>query len=221
MDYQVSLLMTRFVTHDTKSFVVTKPDGFAFEPGQGVTLALDHPDWQVEERPFTPTSLPTDEVLEFTIKGYPEHQGVTRELHRLVPGDHLLMSKPFGTIRYRGPGVFIAGGAGVTPFLSIVRHLAAARDLEKHSLLFSNQRTADIICEKELRHYFGDASRFTCTRKSGTGYDSQRIDKEYLRTHVGDLDQKFYVCGPPAFVEEVNAALTELGADAEALVFEN
>lgn len=221
MDYQVSLLMSRFVTHDTRSFVVTKPAGFEFQPGQGVTLALDHPDWRSEERPFTPTSLPGEDVLEFTIKGYPEHQGVTRELHRLSPGDNLLMSKAFGTIRYQGPGVFIAGGAGITPFLSILRYLAAAGDLEKHSLMFSNQRTADIICEKELRHYFGNAARFTCTRKSGTGYDSQRIDKEYLRTHVADLDQNFYVCGPPEFVEAINTALTELGADAEALVFEN
>jgi hypothetical protein len=136
MDHQVTLLMSEFVTRDVQRFILTRPEGFAFEPGQGVELAIDHPDWRGEGRPFTPTSLEEDRVLEFTIKGYPDHEGVTKALHGLQPGAGLIMSEPFGTNRYKGRGVLIAGGAGVTPFIAILRRLARDDGLDGHALLF-------------------------------------------------------------------------------------
>jgi len=125
MVHRTTILMTQFVTHDVKRFIVKKPETFNFTPGQGVELVVEEDKWREEEgRPFTPTCLVEDEVLEFNIKRYPDHKGVTDKLHTLKPGDSLLMSAPFGTISYKGPGVFIAGGAGVTPFLAIFRQLA-------------------------------------------------------------------------------------------------
>ena len=130
--------MTEFVTHDVKRFIVSKPNGFNFRPGQGVELAVNEPDWAEQAHPFTPTSLPQDHILEFTIKGYPEHNGVTKRLHSLTSGDELLIGDPFGTITYHGPGTFIAGGAGITPFIAIFRDLAHDNRLKDHTLIFSN-----------------------------------------------------------------------------------
>lgn len=220
MDHPVSLLHTRFLTHDVRQFIVTRPDGFEFEPGQGVELAIDRDGWRVEGRPFTPTSLPDEPVLEFTIKRYPDHDGVTDELHRLDAGAGLLMSDPFGTIGYQGPGTFIAGGAGVTPFLAILRQLGAQQGLQGCSLLFSNRTPADVICEKELRHLLGDQLRLTCTDRSASGYDDRLIDRAYLEETVDDFDQHFYVCGPPQMVDDLEEALADLGADSERVVFE-
>jgi cytochrome-b5 reductase len=199
---------------------VTRPDGFSFQPGQGVELAIDSPRWKDEGHPFTPTSLPDDRVLEFTIKGYPEHEGMTRELHAVAPGTELLMSEPFGTITYQGPGVFIAAGAGVTPFIAILRDLANKGALDGHGMIFSNKTAADVICEKEFRHYLGSRCLLTCTRSEAPGCDRRRVDGDYLAEQVQDFDQHFYVCGPPGFVEAVNAALQSLGADPDGLVFE-
>jgi cytochrome-b5 reductase len=218
--HTVSLLMSGFVTHDVKRFVVSRPPGFSFEAGQGVELAINQPDWRDEGRPFTPTCLVDDKVLEFTIKGYPEHDGVTRELHSLSPGAELLMSEPFGTISYQGPGVFLAGGAGITPFIAILREQARADNLDRHTLIFSNKTPADIICEKELRSYLGERCILTCTESDAPGYAQQRIDKAFLAEHVDDFDQHFYVCGPPGFMDAVNGALEDLGADPQSLVFE-
>jgi cytochrome-b5 reductase len=212
--------MTELVTHDVRRFILRRPEDFSFEPGQGVEIALDQEGWREEGRPFTPTSLVGDGVLEFTIKAYPEHDGVTERLHRLGAGEALLMSEAFGTITYRGPGVFVAGGAGVTPFLSILRRLAADDALAGHSLLFSNKTRADVICEKELRFYLGDGCHLTLTGDEAPGYDHQRIDREYLSRVVDDFGQRFYVCGPPAFVDDLKAALVELGASPDGLVFE-
>jgi cytochrome-b5 reductase len=221
MNYSVSLLMSQFVTHDVKRFVVSKPEGFAVVPGQGVELAINRPGLSGEGRPFTPTGLAHDRVLEFTIKGYSDHPGVTQALHQLEPGTELLMSEPFGTISYQGPGVFIAGGAGITPFLAILRSLARAGELGGQTLIFSNKTPRDVICEKELRHLLGERCILTCTAEAAPGYEHRRVDRAFLEEKIQDFkQQRFYLCGPPPFMEAVNGALTALGATAESLVFE-
>lgn len=221
MNYTVDLLMSQFVTHVVKHFIVSKPPGFSVAPGPGVELAINRPGQSGQGRPFTPTGLAADRVLEFTIKGYADHaDGVTRLLHQLEPGAELLMSEPFGTISYQGPGVFIAGGAGVTPFLAILRDLARRGELGGQTLIFSNKTPRDVICEKELRHLLGERCLLLCTAVDAPGCEHRRVDRAYLQEKISDFDQRFYVCGPPPFMDAVNAALTGLGARAESLVFE-
>ena len=220
MNHTVTLLRSQFVTHDVKHFIVSKPDGFSIVPGQGVELAVNRPGLREQGRPFTPTGLAGDRVLEFTIKAYPDHAGVTQALHQLEPGAELLMSEPFGTIRYEGPGVFIAGGAGITPFLAILRDLAGKGELDRQTLIFSNKAPRDVICERELRHVLGERCILTCTGATAPGYENRRVDRAFLEEMVSDFTQRFYVCGPPPFMDAINAALTDLGARSESLVFE-
>ena len=216
----VTLLMSEFVTHNVKRFVVSRPPGFTFIAGQGVELAIRQPQWQDQPRPFTPTSLNDEGVLEFVIKRYTAHEGVTRELHNLSPGVELLLSEPFGTISYQGTGVFIAAGAGITPFIAILRERAIANNLSQNTLIFSNKTPADIICEKELRYYLGDRCILTCTATQAPGYEYGRVDKAFLVEKIDNFEQNFYVCGPPGFTQAVTGSLTELGADAKSLIFE-
>lgn len=220
MNHRVEILHTGFVTHDVRQFIVTRPEGLEHEPGQGVEIAIPREGWENEGRPFTPTSPPGEPVLELTIKRYPGHDGVTDRLHRLRAGAELTMSDPFGTITYRGPGTFIAGGAGVTPFLAILHRLADDGELGESDLHFSNKTPADVICDKELRHLLGDRCHLTCTHESGPGYDDRRIDRAYLDEAVGDFDRRFYLCGPPSFVDDVRSALLDLGASGDAIVLE-
>jgi len=220
MEHHATLLASQFITHDVKRLVLSRPKGFNFEPGQGVELAVNKPGWESEGRPFTPTSLPEEQILEFTIKGYPEHHGVTEQIHALQPGESLLMSDTFGTIQYHGPGTFIAAGAGITPFLAIIRRLAREGAMGGHSLLYSNKGPRDVIAEQELRHYLGERARFVCTRESDCHCEPQRIDKPFLQSAITDRAQRFYICGPPPFVEAITSALRELGAEPDALVFE-
>ena len=220
MNYSVDLLMSQFVTHDVKRFIVSKPAGFSFVPGQGVELAINRAGLSDQGRPFTPTGLADDRVLEFTIKAYADHGGVTQALHEHEAGAELLMSEPFGTISYQGPGVFIAGGAGITPFLAILRSLARTGELDRQTLIFSNKAPRDVICEKELRHLLGARCILTCTGEAAPGYAHRRVDRAFLQETIQDFKQRFYLCGPPPFMEAVSGALTELGASVESLVFE-
>lgn len=220
MSYTVEVLMTEFVTHDVRRLIVSRPEGFQYEPGQGVTLAVNESDWADRKRPFTPTNLADDRVLEFTIKTYPDHHGVTQKLHTLQPGAELLMSDAFGTLTYQGPGWFIAGGAGITPMMAMLRSLAAQGRLAEHGLIFANRTPADIICEREFGHYLGENCVFICEQADGMPYAEGRIDREFLAENIDSFGQHFYTCGPPKFDKAVQTALEDLGAEPDRLIFE-
>jgi len=220
MIHRATLLLSQPVTHDVRQFLFAKPAGFTFVPGQAVMMSIDRPGMEDEQRPFSPTSLTEDELLQFTIKRYPEHAGVTDKLHQLRPGDHVLLTEPTGDIAYKGPGLFIAGGAGITPFLAILRRLHQDGRLDGNSLLFSNKRHGDIIAEHELASYLGGNVTFALTREEAPGYLHRRIDTALLAELVHKLDQEFYVCGPLKFVRDVTKAIQELGAEVSQLVFD-
>lgn len=208
-------------THDVRKFRVEKPANYQFTPGQATDVAIDKDGWREEERPFTFTSLPAEDTLEFTIKSYSDHDGVTKQLTELSTSDVLLIGDPWGTIEYDGAGVFIAGGAGITPFLAILRMLAKSNDLAGHKLLFASKAERDIIARTELEGILPDGNLIhVLSDEDKPGYAHGMIDKHFLSAHIFDFDQRFYVCGPPPMMDSVLAALKDLGANPEALTFE-
>src|SRR4051812_7295035 len=112
-----------YITHDVKRFTVEKPRGCSFKAGQATDVSINKPEWKDEKHPFTFTSLNSWKELEFTIKIYREHNGMTNQLEKLQVGDELIIGDVWGAITYSGEGVFIAGGAGITPFIAILRQL--------------------------------------------------------------------------------------------------
>jgi len=218
--HSVTLLMTEFVTHDVKRFIVERPADYRFIPGQATELAIDAQGWRDRKRPFTFTSLDEDRVLEFTIKRYPEHEGVTAKLHALNPGDKLLIDEPWGTIQYHGMGVFLAGGAGVTPFIAILRRLWRDRKLTGNKLIFSNKTARDIILEPEFKEMLGDGFHPILTREKSAGCHHGRISKPYLEKTLTSFAQQFYICGPKQFVVDIRKVIEELGGSPSAIVLE-
>jgi ferredoxin-NADP reductase len=120
-EHIVKILKTEYVTHNVKRFTLSKPDSYKFKPGQATDIVINLPEWKEERRPFTFTSLNEWDHLEFTIKIYSDHNGVTNKLGTLLAGDELILHDIWGAIHYKGEGIFIAGGAGVTPFIAIFR----------------------------------------------------------------------------------------------------
>ena len=106
-DYKVKIINTEFVTHDVKSLEIKKPEGFSFIPGQAADVSINKPDLINEKRPFTFTGLNEWDYLQFTIKIYNEHNGVTKKIANLKSGDELIISAPWGSISYKGEGIFI------------------------------------------------------------------------------------------------------------------
>lgn len=218
---RVKILMTEFITHDVKRIVVEKPQEYEFLPGQATLLSIPEPKLENEFREFSFTSMNQDQILEFTIKAYSDHDGVTKRLHTLEPKDEIIIHEPFGTIEYQGKGVFLAGGTGITPFLAILRQLHKDNQLKGNTLIFSNKEAKDIILEKEFRHMFGDDLILTLTRAYAEGYEHGRITEEMIQKYVKDFDQKFYICGPDSFVLDLKNTLENMGVKEEDIVAES
>jgi ferredoxin-NADP reductase len=216
----VKIKTIKQVTHDVKSFRIEKPEGYRFVPGQATEVAINKEGWRDERRPFTFTSLNHEPTLEFTIKRYADHKGVTNQIHLLVPGDELILHDVWGAIEYKGPGYFIAGGAGITPFVAILRQLHKDNQITGNTLFFSNKTAADVIYEEELKNILGNQAINILSREKKEGYENGIINMDYLRSHVTDFSKHFYVCGPDKMISDINAVLEKLGAKPDLVVFE-
>lgn len=220
MEYIVKISEIENVTHDVKKFRLEKPRDYNFIPGQATEVSINKVGWQEERRPFTFTSLNESPYLEFVIKIYSDHPGVTNELNSLKPGDELIVGDVWGAIEYKGPGYFIAGGAGITPFIAILRQLKKDNGLEGNKLFFSNKTDSDIILQKELTNMLNDNVVYTITDEPSKAHHNGFINEQFLKEHVDDFRKHFYLCGPPKMIEALQQILAKLGASPEAVVFE-
>lgn len=216
----VKILETGYLNHDVKRFIVEKPPGFQFVSGQAVNISVNTPGWEEQMRPFNFTSLNEWPYLEFIIKIYRDREGVTNQLGKTNGGGELILHDVFGTITYKGPGVFIAGGAGVTPFISILRDLYIKDDLHGNKLILSNKSASDIILATELSYILERNFINIFTRQGIIGFTERRIDRNLLIDLIHDFSQHFYVCGSKNFVDQINGHLLSLGAKSEFIIFE-
>jgi len=220
MEKIVKILSIIPVTHNVNRYRLQKPEGYQFVPGQATEVSINKEEWKNEKRPFTFTCLNDDPYLEFTIKSYNDHNGVTNELSKLREGDELILREVWGAIAYKGEGYFIAGGAGITPFISIFRQLRKENKLDNNKLFFSNRTSEDIILKDEFDEMLKDNVHYTVTREKNTAYDNRYIDESFLRSEITDFTKQFYVCGPDKMVNDITEILKKLNADPESVIFE-
>lgn len=220
MTASVKILAAEPVTHNVRRYTLEKPPGYHFTPGEATELSIDAEGLCEDKHPFTFTALDSAETLEFTIKSYFDHDGMTKKLWDLVPGDKLVLRDPWGTIHYDGPGVFLAGGAGVTPFIAILRQLQHDDGLAGNTLIVSNRTEKDIILRQEFEAMKGLEVIWTVTGDPASELRHERIGKDFLKTEIADFSRNFYLCGPDPMVSELRATLKELGASSESVTFE-
>jgi ferredoxin-NADP reductase len=219
-EHFVKILSIEDVTHNVKRFTLTKPESYQFKPGQATDIVINLPKWKQERRPFTFTSLNDWDHLEFTIKIYDDHDGVTNQLGKLKVGDELILHDIWGAINYKGEGVFIAGGAGITPFIAIFRQLQKDKKLGNNKIIFSNRTSKDIILKDEFEKMLGDNFVNTLTQEKTEKYDNRIIDEDYLKEKIDNFSQYFYICGPDAMIESISGILQNLGVDKDKIVVE-
>ncbi|PWR01131.1 flavodoxin reductase [Meridianimarinicoccus roseus] len=221
MTHIATLRQIENVTHDTVRLDLTRPEGFRFTAGQAVDLSIQREGWRSEERPFTLTGSPDDpEWLEFIIKIYPDHDGVTRQIGQLTPGATLHLSAPWGAIRDAGPGLFVAGGAGVTPFVPILRARAEAGTLDGCHLVYANRGEADIILRRDWEAMAGLRTSFVVD-EAHSDLPQGPIDAALLRRLLDAAPRRAYLCGPPGMMEALPPVLAELGLPEGALIAED
>ncbi|MBN9484041.1 MAG: flavodoxin reductase [Bacteroidetes bacterium 43-93] len=217
---RVKIISIVHLTHDVLNIVAEKPTTIDYQPGQAVDISISKQNWEHELRAFTFTSLPDDGYIEFTIKTYPSHNGVTAQLLSLNKGDELLMHDVFGDITYKGEGIFIAGGAGVTPFISILKQLEKENRIGNNKLIFANKTKADIIFEDKFCQLLGDNFVNILSNENIANYEYGFISADLIRRHINEPSQYFYLCGPEPMMQAVEKHLFALGISKRFIVRE-
>ncbi len=216
----VRITAITYATHDVLQIITEKPDKFRFIPGQAIDISINKEGWKNKKRPFTLTCLPEDYHLEFTIKTYPSHKGVTNELLKLKINDELILDRVFGVIEYKGEGIFIAGGAGITPFISIFRYLHSQKKIGNNKLIFANKTKADIILEHEFNKLLRNNFINILSDEKKDGYAYGLITEEFIAASSYGINSMFYVCGPPPMMEAIEKQLANMGVNSKFIVKE-
>lgn len=250
----VKLISKTQVNQDTYLFRFALPEGNVLGVPSGYHLYVHLPveSGEIKGKPYTPISLPTQEGhFDLLVKVYRGDSQVkagnhTPQLEKLNEGAEISISGPIGKHEYQGEGnvaitkdgvtcikkfskiSFVAGGSGITPFLSILARLQSlATDNTMLTLVYSNKTEADILQRKEL-----DAAAlkakvktvYTVTRQNQVSSDKinkGRVTAEFLKEHLPAPaeDHLVFHCGPAGFNTAVSTYLQELNYGTNAIKF--
>lgn len=214
-----SVLEIKLRAEDVLYLKLARPKNFTFLPGQAAEIFLKKPNWFGIGRPFAITSSPSADYLEFLVKAYASQAGFVRELFHLQKGDAVALSKPFGSIHYEKEGLFVAGGIGIAPFLSIFRDLKEKEALGDNHLIFAVKTKADLLMLNELKMLLEDHLSVLLSHEEAEEFDYGFVDEQYLQQFPVDTYQNFYLCGPPPMMDAVEKLLTDSGVKKEKIIF--
>ena len=221
IDETPEVLIIRFMPKDGKPV--------QFDPGMFMMITgVDNEGKKYTSRAFSIGSDPSTPGMEFMVIKEPRHGDHIGRSHFVDAkiGDTFMLKGPSGQFRF-DPNVnkkviFIAGGTGLAPFISMLRHIKFTNSKSDVILLYSTKYPTEIIRKDELNSYTSDLGAkivITVTRpQAGDGWIGQtgHIDKAMLDKYAPDLlERTAYVCGPLEFVKAVKDALIALGMPAE------
>jgi propane monooxygenase reductase subunit len=222
------------LTHDIRRLVVkvSEPDGLEFKAGQYVDISIPGADG--EHRSFSMANAPGEPGrLEFMIKLYEggRFSGLLSNGNGISVGDELTCKGPFGmfTLRDSSPRrlVFIAGGAGMAPVLSLLRSMAE-KGTERPATFYYGARTADdLFALEEMKQLGEKLPDFTFVPALSEDEEGGDWDGESgLITDVVDRmeedleDVDAYLCGPPPMVDAAIALLERRGVPEAHIYFD-
>ena len=213
-------------THRVKSLILQAGNWTGHLAGQHVDIRLVAEDGYQAQRSYSIASAPEDRLLMVTVERVADGEVSPYLLDELRIGDWLELRGPVArhfvwTSGLRGPLCLIAGGTGITPLMSMLRHRDRSSSRTPTVLIYSARSLADIVYRKELDEMARGDDRlnvsYALTRaqpKDWVGHRG-RIDRKLLAANCFPPAQNpaIYVCGPTAFVESVSGFLVELGFD--------
>jgi len=218
MDHEVKIISKEYLAYNVIRLRLEKPEGYTYEPSQAIELGVKDAGLDGERSPFTFTNLDTEAHLELTIRIYLSHERITKALHESKGGDTLIITDPWDSFERKGPGVFIAGGTGVTPFIALLHHMESEGRLEENTLIFSNKTTKDAFLVEEFEKMLGDHFINVITGEEKAENYYGHIDKSLLKKHISNFDQPFYLCGPEGFSDAMSDLLKHVGVQDENII---
>ena len=219
------------VTHDMRHLVVRliEPDQIKFFPGQYMDFTIPGTD-AVRSFSMANTTSRDTGLLEFVIKVYPDGQFSKFLAEKLAEGDRLDITGPFGVFTLREGDndlVFVGGGAGMAPILSLLRSMAE-RGLQRKATFFYGARTKKDLCFEaelhELEEKLPDFRYIPALSEPGDddGWDGETgLITDVVKRLASDLrGAHAYVCGPPPMVEAALPLLETLGVEEKRIYYD-
>lgn len=211
-------------TPRVRTVVLDLPEWPGHRAGQHVDVRLTAEDGYQAQRSYSIATAPEDQRLSLTVEGLPDGEVSSYLVGELRTGDKLELRGPVGGyfawhVDMGGPLLLVAGGSGVVPLMSMLRHRGASSASVGARLVYSSRSWEDVIYRDELERLasatHGPEVVHTLTRSQPTGWTgySRRVDAEMLAETAWPASSmpSAYVCGPTPFVEAVAAALVRLG----------
>lgn len=195
-------------------------EGIRFQPGQFAWITLQISPFRRREHPFSiASSAEHPQRLEFGIKAVGDF---TKTIKDVQPGTKAFLDGPYGvftTDRYENTAgfVFIAGGIGITPILSMLLTLAERNDERPMSLIYSSKTWEEVTYREKIAAL---ASKLNLTilhvlRKPPQGWSGETgyIDKQLLQQYIPErpATRNYFICAVPKMMERVEIALHDLG----------
>jgi ferredoxin-NADP reductase len=227
IDYQSALLGRTVVAEGTMAFQFEKPKHFVFKAGQYIDLTL------LGSQPGLPNGLthtfsiassPSDEKLVVTTRM--RNTAFKQAMSMLPIGSRARIEGPMGSFSLHKntarPAVFLAGGIGIAPFLSMISYATAEKLRHPIVLFYANRYVEDAAFIDELWELEHANPRFlfvpilTRTDKNYRGWKGEtgHFSSEMLLARVGILRGPiYYIAGPPTMVATARQTLTEVGVD--------
>ena len=229
--FDTTLTRKETVAEGTMAFHFAKPAGFEFKAGQSMNVSLVDPpetDAKGDRRTFSIVSAPHEDEL--VIATRMRDTAFKRVLRAMPAGGRVGLRGPAGMFTLdpadSRPAVFLAGGIGVTPFVSMLRDAAHSRLARDLWLFYSNRRPEDSAFLGELAslpksharcHFVGTMVEMDKSELPWSG-DTGFLDRAMLERHLRSLAGKvYYVAGPPGLVEAMQKMLTSAGVAEDAI----
>lgn len=206
---------------------------FNFKPGQFFFITIPkliYPDSKGNIRHFSIVNSPNEKGIITMATRMREGSGFKETLQELPVSSEVIIGNALGNFilpkNYVNPLVFIAGGIGITPFMSMLSYISEESLPYDITLIYSNKDKTSTVFLADLRKLADRNKRFklilTMTQDEKWKGGKSRVDAQFIKDHVLSLDKKtFYVVGPPAFNDAVLKSLKELKIKNKNIIFEN
>jgi ferredoxin-NADP reductase len=209
-------------TPRTRTIELDVPGWPGHRPGQHVDVRLTAEDGYQAQRSYSIASAPGNGRVALTVERIEDGEVSPYLVDDLLPGDRLEVRGPIGGYfvwepELGGPLLLVAGGSGIAPLMSMLRHHAAVGSDVPVRLVYSSRSLEDVIYREELERLAGAAVEVvqTLTRERPPGWNgyARRIDAQLLDEVAWPVSERplAYVCGPTTLVEAAAQALAALG----------
>lgn len=205
---------------------------FNFKSGQYVLVSYKNDSGKMTDKHAFSIASPPSEKRHIRL-GIKILGNFTQGISKLEEGAEIFVSGPFGDFIFDAEkhkdAVFLAGGIGITPFISALREATEKRLPNRLSLIYSNRTVKSTIFFREIKELEEQnkniSTLFSITEEKITpnieGVVNERINKQIISKCVGEVSGKtFFLCGPLKFMESAKSHLTSLGVMEKQIITE-